>query len=162
MFRKDSPWTRVYINHDMDVWYAGAHSRKSKLALNEEVIVLSHGKNRSGIKVGSGGFDVLRWNGDCISVNPEEVSTTPPTKPTRASVPWALLDAQVRDALLADASVSAAETARRKACKDDILHGTTSVKCTKATDALSLAIAGAITDGRVSVVPFEAPSSVGP
>jgi len=153
MFRKDSPWTRVYINHDMDVWFAGAHSRKSKLALDEEVIVLSHGMNRSGIKVGSGGFDVLRWNGDCISVNPEEVSTRAPRKPTRASVPWSQLDTAVRDVLLADGEVTAAETARRKACKEDILHGTTSAKCTKATEVLSTAIARAIMEGRVSVAP---------
>jgi hypothetical protein len=151
MFQKDSPWTRVYINHDMDVWFAGAHSTKSKVAGNEEVIVLAHSASRSGIKVGSGGFDVMRWNGDCISVNPEEVSMKTPRRPTRASVPWKILDAKVRDALLGDTEVAAAEAARRKACKEDILHGTTSAKCTKATDALSTAIADAIGEGRVSI-----------
>ena len=159
MFQKDSPWTRVYINHDMDVWFAGAHSTKSKVAGNEEVIVLSHSASRTGIKVGSGGFDVMRWNGDCISVNPEEVSMKTPRRPTRANVPWKILDAKVRDALLADTEVSAAEAARRKACKEDILHGTTSAKCTKATDALSSAIEDAIGQGRVSVAASQGPAN---
>ena len=155
MFQKDTPWTRVYINRDLDAWYAGAHSIKSKVALDEEVIVLSHSASHSGIKVGSGGYDVIRWNGDCISVNPEEVSLKLPRKPARASVPWKLLDAKVRDALLADADVAAAESARRKLCKEDMLRGTTSVKCTKATDALSASVADAISKGRVSVAPSQ-------
>ena len=48
-----------------------------------------------------------------------------------------------------------AESARRKLCKDDMLRGTTSVKCTKATNALSASVADAISKGRVSVSPSQ-------
>jgi hypothetical protein len=158
MFQKDSPWKRIYVNRDLDAWYAGGHaacghSAKSTLTLDEEVIVLSHGANGSGVMVGSGGFDVMRWNGSCVSVSPEEVSKKPPRTPTRANIPWQILDNKVRDALLADETIAAADKNRRKICRDDIMSGTKSTRCAKATDALSRAVAEAIGKGRVSVAP---------
>jgi hypothetical protein len=152
MFQKSSPWTRLYINRDLDAWYAGKlHAVASNLRLDEEVIVLSHGASDGGFSVGSGGFDVLRWNGDCVSISPEEVSHKAPRDPRRAPIRWQILDATLRDKLLANDSIATAEKSRRKLCKDDLMWGTSSKPCTKAVESLSRAITEAIRRGRVEM-----------
>src|SRR5262249_799975 len=64
MFAKDSPWTRVFLNRNLDAWYtSGQQSTTAKLLFDEEVIVLAHAKASSGgMVVGNGGtpYDVLR------------------------------------------------------------------------------------------------------
>ena len=151
MFQQGSPWTRLYVNRNLQAWYAGVHATQSGLQLGEEVLVLDHGNDSAHLVLGSGGFDVLRWNGECVSVAPEEVSRKAPRDARRATIRWQALDGETRDALLADEHVAAAEKNRRRVCKDDIMWGTISKPCTQAVDALTRTIAEAISSGRVSM-----------
>jgi hypothetical protein len=144
MFSKKSPFTRVYMNRNMEGWYtSGRQSTSAKLIFDEELIVLTHLKvNKSGMVIGNGAtpYDVLRLDGVCSSVESEAITHKRPPSPKYASIPWQLLEKNVKDALLNDASIAAAETVRRKECKGTTSLGVVSPKCAGADDRLSKAI----------------------
>jgi hypothetical protein len=151
MFSKKSPFTRVYMNRNMEGWYtSGQQSTSAKLIFDEELVVLTHLKvNKSGMVIGSGAtpYDVLRLDGVCSSVESEAITHKRPPVPKYALVPWQHLEKNVQDALLADPAISAAETARRKECKGTTSLGVVSPKCAGADDRLSKAIADFVKNG---------------
>jgi hypothetical protein len=157
MFNKNSPYTRVWMNRNMEGWYtSGQQSTSAKLIFDEELVVLAHPKPKAGgMVIGNGGtnYDVLRIDGVCSSVEPEAISTRRPPSPKYAVVPWQHLEKNVRDALLADPNISKADAARRKECKGTTSLGVISPKCAKADDQLSIAIAGYVTQGGSSPMP---------
>ena len=151
MFSKKSPFTRVYMNRNMEGWYtSGQQSTSAKLIFDEELIVLTHLKvNKGGIVIGSGAtpYDVLRLDGVCSSVESEAITHKRPPSPKYALVPWQQLEKNVKDALLADPQIAAAETARRKECKGTTGLGVVSPKCAGADDRLSKAIVDYVKNG---------------
>jgi hypothetical protein len=157
MFNKDSPFTRVYLNRNMEAWYtSGQQSTSAKLIFDEEVVVLAHIKPKAGgMVIGNGGsnYDVLRIDGVCSSVEPEAITTRRPPAPKYATIPWQHLEPNVRDALLADPNISKADAARRKECKGTTSLGVISPACAKADDKLSLTIADYVTHGGQSPMP---------
>jgi hypothetical protein len=157
MFNKDSPYTRVWLNRNMEGWYtSGQQSTSAKLVFDEEVVVLAHPKPKAGgMVIGNGGtnYDVLRIDGVCSSVEPEAISTRRPPSPKYAIVPWQHLEKNVRDVLLADPNISKADAARRKECKGTTSLGVIGPKCAKADDQLSIAIAEYVTHGGQSPMP---------
>jgi hypothetical protein len=157
MFSKSSPFTRVYMNRNMEAWYtSGQQSTSAKLVFDEEVVVLAHPKaSTGGMVIGNGGtnYDVLRIDGVCSSVEPEAVSLKRPPAPKYASIPWQQLEKNVRDALLGDAGVAKAEAARRKECKGTTGLGMLTPGCAKADDKLSGAIADYVSRGGQTPMP---------
>jgi hypothetical protein len=158
MFSKSSPFTRVYMNRNMEGWYtSGQQSTSAKLMFDEEVVVLSHpkGGGSGGMMIGNGGtnYDVLRLDGVCSSVEPEAISQKRPPAPKHANVPWQQLEKNVRDALLGDPGVAKAEAARRKECKGTTGLGVMSPACAKADDHLSASIADYVAHGGVTPMP---------
>jgi hypothetical protein len=157
MFNKNSPFTRVWMNRNMEGWYtSGQQSTSAKLIFDEELVVLAHPKPKAGgMVIGNGGtnYDVLRIDGVCSSVEPEAISTRRPPSPKFASVPWQHLEKNVRDVLLADPNISKADTNRRKECKGTTSLGVISPKCAKADDQLTYAIAAYVTQGGTSPMP---------
>jgi hypothetical protein len=149
LFAKSSPFTRVYLNRNMEAWYtSGQQSTSAKLLFDEEVIVLSHPKASSGgmvIGTGATNYDVLRLDGVCSSVEPEAITTKRPPAPKYASVPWQQLEPNVREALLQDPNIEKADAARRKECKGTTSLGMLSPACAKADDKLSTAVAAYVT-----------------
>jgi hypothetical protein len=157
MFSKSSPFTKVYMNRNMEAWYtSGQQSRSAKLVFDEEVVVLAHPKPKAGgMVIGNGGtnYDVLRIDGVCSSVEPEAVSLKRPPAPKYASIPWQDLEQNVRDALVGDPGVARAEAARRKECKGTTSLGMLSPGCAKADDKLSWAIADFVGRGGQTPMP---------
>jgi hypothetical protein len=151
MFSKKSPFTRVYMNRNMEGWYtSGTQSTSAKLIFDEELIVLTHLKtNKNGIVIGSGAtpYDVLRLDGVCSSVESEAITHKRPPSPKYALVPWQHLEKNVKDVLLADPAIAAADTARRKECKGTTSLGVLSPKCAGADDRLSKAIVDYVKSG---------------
>jgi hypothetical protein len=149
LFSKSSPFTRVYMNRNMEAWYtSGQQSTSAKLMFDEEVLVLSHPKAAAGgMVIGNGAtnYDVLRIDGVCSSVEPEAITPRRPPAPKYASIPWQQLEPNVRDALLQDPGIMKADAARRKECKGTTSLGMLSPSCAKADDKLSSAIAGYVT-----------------
>jgi hypothetical protein len=151
MFSKKSPFTRVYMNRNMEGWYtSGTQSTSAKLIFDEELVVLTHLKvNKNGMVIGNGAtpYDVLRLDGVCSSVESEAITHKRPPSPKYALVPWQHLEKNVKDALLADAGIAAAETLRRKECKGTTSLGVVSPKCAGADDRLSKAIVDYVKNG---------------
>jgi len=157
MFSKTSPFTRGYMNRNLEAWYtSGQQSTSAKLVFDEEVIVLAHPKPRAGgMVIGNGGtpYDVLRIDGVCSSVETESITLKRPPSPKYASIPWQHLEKNVRDALLADANIAKADATRRKECKGTTSLGVISPACAKADDRLSVTIADYIVHGGQSPLP---------
>jgi hypothetical protein len=150
LFAKGSPWARLYLKGDVDGWNAeGGGSSRARLAFDEEVVVLK--KRAPGgpgaISVGgSTGYQVMRWDGNCYSLDEGEVTRRRPPKAKHPSIPWRYLDETWRNALLGDAGVKAAYSKRGKECKGVTL-GDVSLACEKADTAFSDAIVGAVQSG---------------
>ena len=151
MFSKKSPFTRVYMNRNMEGWYtSGQQSTSAKLVFDEELVVLTHLRvNKNGMVIGNGAtpYDVLRLDGVCSTVESETVTQKRPPSPKYALVPWQQFEKNVKDALLADSGIAAAETARRKECKGTTSLGVLSPKCAGADDRLSRAIVEYVKNG---------------
>jgi hypothetical protein len=151
LFAKDSPYTRAYINRNVEAWYtSGSSGTRAQLVFDEEVLVLRHPKDSGGgIVVNGGGspYDVLRWDGVCASLGGEEVTLKRPPSPKRPLIPWQHLEENVKDALLADATIAKAEATRRKECKGTTSLGMQSAACAKADDKLSATIVDWVAKG---------------
>lgn len=122
MFRKGTPWTRAYVRvMQVEAWYAsGARSRPAKLRFAEEVLVIADRSSQpSGMVVsGSGSYDVLRWDGTCVSVMNDEVSLRSPGSPDVAMIDWKRLNPTIQDALEKDTKISFRNNNRREKCKE--------------------------------------------
>ncbi|MET0593169.1 MAG: hypothetical protein ABW133_10745 [Polyangiaceae bacterium] len=151
LFSKKSPYTRMYMNRNMEGWYtSGQQSTSAKLIFDEEVVILKHLKaSKDGMVIGNGAqpYDVLRLDGVCSSVESEAITQKRPPSPKYALVPWQRLEKNVQDALIADSSIAAAEAARRKECKGTTSLGVVSPKCAGADDRLSKAIVDYVKNG---------------
>lgn len=147
LFAKGTPWTRVWLSGDVEAWSAsGGFTSRTKLAFDEEVLVLTRHaapSGANGIVVTSAGasFDVLRWDGTCVSVQEGEVTAKRPPAPKQALMRWAKLEEATRRTLLASAAVKTSQGALEKACSGD------KTSCERAEKDLSLAIANAVRAG---------------
>ena len=155
MFGKGTPFTRVYLAGDVEAWNAsGGRTHVAKLAFDEEVIVLGkHGANGNGGIVMTGAqasYDVLRWDGSCVSVMEGEITTRRPPAPKPADVPFSRLEETTRHALLAAPKVKATHEALFKACTS-VASPAEKKTCEKADKAFSLAIVEAIRGGVASL-----------
>lgn len=121
MFAKGTPWTRLWLAGDVEAWNAsGGRTARTRLAFDEEVVIVAkHGAAQSGGIVMTGAmasYDVLRFDGTCVSVLEGELTTARPPTPKPAFVPWTRLEEATRHALLASPKVKASEAAFEKAC----------------------------------------------
>lgn len=121
MFAKGTPWTRLWLAGDVEAWNAsGGRTARTKLAFDEEVVILAkHGAAQAGGIVMTGAmasYDVLRFDGTCVSVLEGELTTARPPAPKPAFVPWSRLEEATRHALLTSPKVKASEAAFEKAC----------------------------------------------
>jgi hypothetical protein len=151
MFGKGTPWTRMYLRGNVKAWNAsgGAASNEDELKFDEEVLVLVfRGAETGGMQVSgaSGSYDVLRWDGSCATLVPEEVTSKPPPKAKHAKIPWKNLDTKIKDALLADQGIAKVDADRKKECKGATM-GEVSAKCVKADDKLSAMIVDYVRKG---------------
>jgi hypothetical protein len=149
MFAKQSPWTRGYLRTKTRAWNAsGGGSSNEMMAFDEEVIVLRHRKaKKGGIQVSGAGesYDVVRWDGGCVTLASHEMTLTPPPRPMHARIIFKRLELDVRDVLKRVDSIRPAYLKNRKECKG-VSMGRVSMACVKADAALSQAIAKHVRD----------------
>ena len=161
MFAKGTPWTRVWLAGDVEAWNAsGGLTHRAKLAFDEEVIVLSrHGAGGSGGIVMTGAmasFDVLRWDGTCVSVMEGELTTRRPPAPKPAPVPWSRLEETTRRALLASPKVKTTHGVLDKACAS-VSSPAERKACEKADKAFANAVADFVRGGGMLPTPARRP-----
>jgi hypothetical protein len=151
MFQKGTPWTRAYVRvRKMEAWYVPAgRSRPHTLTFSEEVLIIAdRSAGPGGIKVsGSGSYDVYRWDGSCVSVMSDEVSTLPPGSPDVALITWRHLDDGVRSALMEHQRIKFRNEMRVKSCKENAA----AKKCARARKGLSRMVADYVRHGRTKL-----------
>ncbi len=149
MFQKGTPWKRGYSVTTSAAWNAsGGASSNEAMAMYEELVVLRRrGPESSGIQVSGAGtsYDVLRWDGSCVTLQDGELTFQVPPKVTSARVVPKRLEVHVRDALKDTPELEKLFRAHRKECKGVTL-GDVSKECVKVDGQLSLAIAGYVRD----------------
>lgn len=146
LFSKGTPWTRAWLAGDVEAWSAsGGFTSRANLAFDEEVLVLARHAAPSvgGIQMTGAGasFDVLRWDGSCVSVQEGELTTRRPPAPKQATVRWSRFEEATRRALLASQKVKATREAFDKAC------GGEKAACERAEKDLAGAIATSLRTG---------------
>jgi hypothetical protein len=150
LFSKGSPWTRIYLRGDVDGWNAeGGGSTRARLAFDEEVIVLKRRAPAGSAAIvvgGSGGYQVMRWDGNCYSLEEGEVTRKKPPRAKHPGIPWKYLNEKTKSALLGDAGVKATYDKRNKECKG-VTVGEVSLACVRADTAFSDGIVAAVKAG---------------
>jgi hypothetical protein len=120
LFAKDQPWSRAYLTGDYEAWNAsGGKATRARLAFDEEVLVVAHRPARAGgiVMTGAGAtYDVLRWDGTCVSLEANEMTFKRPPAPKAAPIPWRRLGEATRMALLGAPNVQASQKAVEKEC----------------------------------------------
>ncbi|HSQ64526.1 MAG TPA: hypothetical protein VLM85_14985 [Polyangiaceae bacterium] len=160
LMSKDMPFTHAYLRGSVDGWNAeGGASARAKLLFDEEVLILKKrsGNTPGGIQVsGSGGYLVMRWDGNCYTLDDGEVTTHRPPAPKGAPIVWRFLQPSTQDALSQTPQVSTASIKRSKECKG-ATSGDVSLACQKADEALSVAVVAAVRGGATIPTPARAP-----
>jgi hypothetical protein len=151
LFHKGSPFTHAYLSRKTKAVNAsgGATSGDEWLAFDEEVILLYHrGSDAGGIQVSgaSGGYDALRLDGSCVTLDGSEVRLQEPPQPKYSKVPWRYIGEDMQDALREVPSVREAYIARRKECRG-AFSGTVTNTCIKKDEALNSSIIAALQEG---------------
>jgi hypothetical protein len=142
MFAKGTPWQRGYLTRKTEAWNAeGGASVAGWVEFDEEVLVLtSRMPPKGGMVVsGTGGYQTLRWDGSCVTLQSEEVTFKRPPQPKYPRLEWRWLEDGMRDALRKDSKVDEAYLAQRKECKG-VTSGEVSKKCVTADQKLVDAI----------------------
>ncbi|CAN5925464.1 hypothetical protein BH11MYX4_BH11MYX4_03630 [soil metagenome] len=153
LFGKGTPFTRVYLAGDVEAWNAsGGRTHRAKLAFDEEVIVLArNGAAAMGGIVMTGAqnsYDVLRWDGTCVSIMDGELTTKRPPAPKPAELAFSRLEESTRHALLEAPKVKATHAALGKACMISAAATSANRKaCEKADKAFSQAIVETVRNG---------------
>jgi hypothetical protein len=151
MFRGGSPWKRMYSRHRAPA-YNGAGDRSlsdERVEKGEELIALRRNDDTAlgEMSVGeTAGYDFLRWNGSCVTLQDGEYSTKPPRRRQHARVEWKWLGDAVLSALTNDGTVKEAYVARRKECKGATL-GRVTKKCVERESSLVTAIVDYVRSG---------------
>lgn len=160
LFGKGTPWTRIYLAGDVEAWNAsGGRTHRTKLAFDEEIIVLAkHGANGGGIMMtgAQASYDVLRWDGSCVSVMEGEITTRRPPAPKPAEIQFSRLEESTRHALLASPKVKATHEALFKACTS-VSSPVEKKNCEKADKAFANAIVDAVRGGATLPAPGRRP-----
>ena len=150
LLAKDTPFVRMFMKGDVDGWNAdGGASARARLRFDEEMLVLRRRTPpANGIVVGSGGagYLVMRWDGNCYTLEDPELTTKKPAAPKHAPIPWRLYSEGTKNALLKSPKVLAAYQRRGKECKG-ALSGEVTRACEQADTALSAVVVGEVRGG---------------
>jgi hypothetical protein len=155
LFAKDTPWTRAYVTSKVEAWNAsGGRRKRTYLGENEEVLVVAAREPQPGgvVVVGAGAtYDVMRWDGACVTLDEREITTKRPAHPARAAVAWRYLAEPTQKALLGAPKVATSESNVEKECAKRNGH------CTRANAALAGAIAEYLKSGGSLPAPAHRP-----
>lgn len=158
----NSPFSRGYMTRKTKAVNAsgGATSGDEWLKFDEQVVLLFHRKAAAGgmqVSGAEGGFDAIRWDGSCVTLDGTEVRLDKPPEPLQAHIDWRYLGEDVQDALKAVPAVRDAYVARKQECKG-AYSGDVSKECEKKDLALRKAIVKAVQSGEAKLpVPARRP-----
>jgi hypothetical protein len=130
MFQEGTPWTRFYMKTGLNAVNGWGPTIAEDLVQGEEVLVINYRRQTEAFSVeGSlGTYDVLRWNGSCVTLDVGEVTTNKPRNPKHARIDWRSLSEEMQNALLVKPELGELYEERRKACKGASI-GEVTAKC---------------------------------
>jgi hypothetical protein len=151
LFEKSSPFSRGYVKSReiKSVNTLGGPASDVALRFGEEVVILTHtgGGGPGELQVsGMGGYDVLRWDGTCATLDDGELARRAPVPPRYAPFSWRYIDTNIQNALLSDPDIEGARRMHRKHCHGVSL-GRISAACAEAESALRDRIVAAVRTG---------------
>jgi hypothetical protein len=119
MFRAGTPWTRFYMRTGLNAVNGWGPTVAEDLVSHEEVIPINYRRQSESFQVegSEGTYDVLRWNGSCVTLDANEVTEREPSRPRNSRVEWKALSEEMQSALLQDSEVGSVYHARRRECK---------------------------------------------
>jgi len=147
MFRGGSPWKRLYSRHIAPAFNGagGPSLSDERVQKGEELIALRRNTDAKRSSAGemsigyTAGYDLLRWNGSCVTLHDGEFSRKPPRRRQHAHVDWRALGDHVQSTLREDELISRAYIARRKECRG-ITVGNVTRKCVEQDKSLTKAV----------------------
>jgi hypothetical protein len=154
MFRGGSPWKRLYSRATAPAYNGagGPSLSDERVERGEELIALRRNTDGRGSAAGemtigeTAGYDMLRWNGSCVTLHDGEFSNKAPRRREHARVEWRWLGDEVRTALRNNGNVRQAYVERRKECKG-ATFGEVSKKCVEREESLVAAIVDYVRSG---------------
>jgi hypothetical protein len=159
LMSKSMPFTHAFLRGDVDGWNAdGGAAARAKLKFDEEVLFLKRRSgNTGGIQVsGTGGFLVMRWDGQCYTLADDEITQHHPPAAKFSPITWRYLAPTTKDALLDNANVKAAYDKRGRECKG-ASSGEVTTSCEVADKGLSAAVVYAVRTGTSVPTPEHVP-----
>jgi hypothetical protein len=159
LMSKTMPFAHAYLRGDVDGWNAeGGASARAKLKFDEEVLLLKkRSGNTGGIQVsGTGGYLVMRWDGNCYTLADDEVTSRKPPAAKFAPIQWRYLADATKNGLLDNEQVKSAYDRRGKECKGAV-SGDVTLSCQKADEALSASVVSAVRAGASVPTPERIP-----
>lgn len=162
MFRGGSPWKRVYSRHRAPAYNGagGPSLSDERIEMGEELIALRRNSEQKSSSAGemsvgeTAGYDLLRWNGSCVTLHDGEYSDKPPRRRVHARVEWRWLGDAVRSALQTDGIVRRAYSERRKECRGATI-GRVTKRCVECDETLVGAIVDYVRAGGALPAPSE-------
>lgn len=150
LFAPKTPWKRAYLQRSFQAWHVGSRSELRELRSGEEVIIVSAPKGRAGgMQIGGQGFDVLRWDGTCVSLMEDELSFKKPPASVPANIPFKKLDRSYQTAFSQEKQVELLRAQEQRTCEaPGADKEPAKSKCELARRQLSLAIAQVVAKGK--------------
>src|SRR5688572_9114407 len=154
MFRGGSPYKRVYSKFRAPAYNGtgGPSVTDDRVEKGEELIALRRNSDGRGSSAGemsvgeTSGYDLLRWNGSCVTMHDGEYSEKAPRRRVHARGEWRWLGDGIQSALQTDGTVKEAYVARRKECKGASV-GRVTKKCVEYENTLVSAIVNYVRNG---------------
>lgn len=149
MFAPKTPWKRAYLLKSFQAWHVGGHGDMRELRVNEEVLLLSVSRGGGEMQLGGKAFDVLRWDGTCVSLMEDEITFQKPAGAVPANIAWKKLEPTYQAAFSEERSIESLRGAQARTCESPAAEQEPGKsKCELARRQLSLAIAQSIGRGK--------------
>ncbi len=159
LFSPATPWKRAYLQRSFKAWHVGGRGELRELRAGEEVLIARTNRGTEGNEdLGGRAFDVLRWDGTCVSLMEDEISFRKPPSASVANIAWKKLEPAYQTALFEDRHLESLRASQTRACEaPGVEKEPAKSKCELATRQLSLAMAQSIGKGKELPAPASIP-----
>ena len=152
LFAPKTVWKRAYLQRSFQAWHVGGRGELRELRAGEEVLIVKLGRSADKNLTGGQAFDVLRWDGTCVSLMEDELTFRRPPSAVPANIPWKRLDAAYQEVFFGEKQLESLRAAQVRQCDDAVAQKEPGKsKCELARRRLSAGIAQAV--GRGAALP---------
>lgn len=159
LFAPATPWKRAYLQRSFKAWHVGGRGELRELRAGEEVLIARTNRGTEGNDdLGGRAFDVLRWDGTCVSLMEDEISFRKPPSASVANIAWKKLEPAYQSAFFEDRYLENLRLSQTRLCDAaGVEKEPAKSKCELATRQLSLAMAQSVGKGKELPAPASIP-----